>query len=54
LVVRAGIVGDREAAGAGAVLSAAFLTYLAAAVSSVMTLLYYLWRAGLLGGRSDD
>ncbi len=54
LMVRAGIVGDREAAGAGAVLNAAFLTYLAAAVSSVMTLLYYLWRAGLLGGRSDD
>lgn len=53
LMVRAGIVGDREAAGAGAVLNAAFLTYLAAAISSVMTLLYYLWRAGLLGGRDD-
>ncbi len=53
LMVRAGIVGDREASGAGAVLNAAFLTYLAAAVSSVMTLLYYLWRAGLLGGRDD-
>lgn len=53
LMVRAGIVGDREAAGAGAVLNAAFLTYLAAAVSSVMTLIYYLMQAGILGGRDD-
>ena len=35
-------------------LSAAFLTYVAVAVSSLMTLLYYLMRAGLLGGRRND
>jgi Zn-dependent membrane protease YugP len=37
------------------VLNAAALTYVAAAVSSLMTLLYFLVRAGLLGGsRNDD
>jgi Zn-dependent membrane protease YugP len=33
------------------VLSAAALTYVAATLSSVMTLLYFLFRSGLLGGR---
>lgn len=47
----AGIVSDRERGAAGAVLNAAFLTYVAAAVTSLMTLLYYLMRSGLLGGR---
>jgi Zn-dependent membrane protease YugP len=36
------------------VLNAAALTYVAAAVSSLLTLLYFLFRAGLLGGRSRD
>jgi Zn-dependent membrane protease YugP len=36
------------------VLSAAALTYVAATISAVLTLLYYLYRAGLLGGRRDD
>ncbi len=44
----AGIVTQDEADGAGKVLNAAFLTYLAAAISSILTLLYYLHRAGLL------
>ncbi len=35
------------------VLNAAALTYVAAAVSTLMTLLYFLMRAGLLGGRRD-
>ncbi len=35
---------------ASKVLNAAFLTYLAAAVTSLLTLLYYLFRLGLLGG----
>ena len=52
-MVRAGIVSQQEGRAAGQVLNAAFLTYLAAAVSAVLTLLYYLWRAGLLGGRRD-
>ena len=51
LMVQCGVVERSEAAGAGAVLNAAFLTYLAAAVSSALTLLYYLWRAGIIGGR---
>jgi Zn-dependent membrane protease YugP len=33
------------------VLSAAFLTYVAAAVTALLTLLYYLYRAGLLNRR---
>jgi uncharacterized protein len=47
-MVEAGIVSQNEVAGAGKVLNAAFLTYLAAAIASIMTLLYYLHRAGLL------
>ncbi len=47
-MVEAGIVSQDEVAGAGRVLNAAFLTYLAAAIASIMTLLYYLHRAGLL------
>lgn len=44
----AGIVNQQELGGAGRVLNAAFLTYLAAAIASIMTLLYYLHRAGIL------
>lgn len=47
-MVDAGIVTGDEITGAGRVLNAAFLTYLAAAIASIMTLLYYLHRAGLL------
>ncbi len=47
LMVRAGIVSPREREHAGSVLNAAFLTYLAAAVTSILTLIYYLIRAGL-------
>ncbi|MEZ6094161.1 MAG: zinc metallopeptidase [Pirellulaceae bacterium] len=53
LVVDAGIVGHREREGIDKVLNAAALTYVAAFVQSLLTLLYFLWRAGLLGG-SDD
>ncbi len=41
-----------ELEGASKVLNAAFLTYLAAAISAILTLVYYLMRSGLLG--SDD
>lgn len=51
LMVTAGIVGPQESVVAGRVLNAAFLTYVASAVSALLTLLYYLMRAGLLGGR---
>jgi len=53
LMVQCGAVDRIEAQSAGAVLNAAFLTYVAAAISSLLTLLYYLWRAGLIGGRRD-
>jgi Zn-dependent membrane protease YugP len=46
-------VGFQEAASAGKVLNAAFMTYVAAAVSALLTLVYYLLRAGLLGGNDD-
>ncbi|NLE47021.1 MAG: zinc metallopeptidase [Sandaracinaceae bacterium] len=48
-----GIVNSQELGGARKVLSAAALTYVAAAVSSLMTLLYFLIRSGLLGDRRD-
>jgi uncharacterized protein len=48
------IVTGPELAGARAVLSAAALTYVAAAVSSVMQMVYFLLRSGLLGGRRED
>ena len=54
LMVSSGIVSRAEAASAGAVLNAAFMTYVASAVSALLTLLYYLIRSGLLGGRRDD
>ena len=36
------------------VLFAAGLTYVAAAISSILQLLYWAYRAGLIGGRRDD
>lgn len=52
-MVTSGIVSPDQESAAGSVLNAAFLTYLAAAVSSLMTLLYYLLRAGIIGGGRD-
>ena len=48
-MVTAGIVSPMQERDAGKVLNAAFLTYLAGAVAALMTLLYYLMKAGLLG-----
>ncbi len=48
-----GIVSQAELAGVQKVLSAAALTYVAAAVSSIVTLIYFLLRAGFLGRRDD-
>ncbi|HRR33581.1 MAG TPA: zinc metallopeptidase [Kiritimatiellia bacterium] len=54
-LVMAGIVSPDQESQAGRVLNAAFLTYLAGAVSSLLTLLHFLFRAGLIGGgRSRD
>ena len=48
-----GMLRGAEVDGAGAVLNAAAMTYVAAAVSAILQLLYFLWRAGLFGGDSD-
>ncbi len=53
LAFQYGLVAEHERRGMSKVLNAAALTYVAAAVSTLMTLLYFLLRAGLLGG-SDD
>ncbi|HLF56022.1 MAG TPA: zinc metallopeptidase [Thermoanaerobaculia bacterium] len=53
LTVAHGIVLPQEREGIDRVLNAAALTYVAAAVSTLLTLLYFLFRAGLLGGRRD-
>jgi Zn-dependent membrane protease YugP len=53
LVSEYGIVTMDERKGVDAVLNAAALTYVAAAITTLLTLLYYLHRAGLLGGRRD-
>ncbi|MBN2225098.1 MAG: zinc metallopeptidase [Deltaproteobacteria bacterium] len=46
-----GILIAQEQVGARKVLTAAAMTYVAAAASAILTLLYFLIRAGLLGGR---
>jgi Zn-dependent membrane protease YugP len=53
LVVEKGIVGVDERRGMDKVLNAAAMTYVAAVASSLATLLYFLVRSGLLGGRRD-
>ncbi len=53
LLVEHGIIAGPERQGVDRVLNAAALTYVAAAVSTLMTLLYFLFRSGLLGGRSN-
>ena len=51
LVLEHGIVTVQEQQGVSRVLNAAALTYVAAAVSTLLTLLYFLYRSGLIGGR---
>ena len=53
LVVEYGIISAQEREGVDRVLNAAAMTYVAAAISTLLTLLYFLMRAGLLGGRRD-
>ena len=48
LVVEAGIVGEQETLGIEKVLGAAALTYVAAFISSLLTLVYFLMKSGLL------
>jgi Zn-dependent membrane protease YugP len=50
-----GFISSQEMDGTSAVLKAAAMTYVAAAISAVLQLLYLLWRAGVLGGgRSQE
>ena len=51
LVIEHGIILPQEREGVDRVLNAAALTYVAAAVSTLLTLVYFLLRSGLLGGR---
>ncbi len=53
LIAEYGLVSAGERQGVDRVLNAAAMTYVAAAVSTLLTLLYYLLRSGLLGGRRD-
>jgi hypothetical protein len=51
---RGGYLAPDELTGAKKVLDAAAMTYVAAFVTSLLTLLYWAMRLGLLGGRRDD
>ncbi|HEX5656031.1 MAG TPA: zinc metallopeptidase [Polyangiales bacterium] len=49
-----GMISRGEVDGTRAVLNAAAMTYVAGAISAIMQLVYFLMRAGLLGGRDED
>jgi uncharacterized protein len=53
-LVDTAIISSAEAADTKKVLDAAALTYVAAAISAVMQLLYYLMRSGILGGSQNE
>jgi len=48
-----GLVSEYEINGSRKVLTAAAITYVAAAAATILQLLYFLLRAGLLGRRND-
>lgn len=54
LMAWSGIVSYNERQDAAKVLNAAFMTYVASAVTSLLMLIYYLIRAGVLGGGRRD
>jgi uncharacterized protein len=54
LVLESGLIRTYESEGIDKVLNAAAMTYVAAVVSTLLVILYYLFRAGLLGGRSQE
>ncbi|MET0387813.1 MAG: zinc metallopeptidase, partial [Polyangiales bacterium] len=53
-LVETRIIDGAEAVDTKKVLDAAALTYVAAAISAVLQLLYYLMRSGILGGRENE
>jgi Zn-dependent membrane protease YugP len=50
-LAQGGVVSPAEAAGVNKVLTAAAATYVAAAITAVLQLIYWAYRAGLIGGR---
>jgi Zn-dependent membrane protease YugP len=53
MVLDYGLVSETETSGVAKVLNAAAMTYVAAVITSLLTLLYYLLRSGLLGGGDE-
>jgi len=51
---RIGILSAEETVGARKVLTAAAMTYVAATIATLWTLLFWLLRLGIIGGGSDD
>jgi len=54
LIVDSGIIDPDERYGVDKTLNAAALTYVAAVITTLLTLLYYLMRSGILGGGRDE
>lgn len=54
LLLSNGLISNDEHATVDRVLSAAALTYVAATLSSILTLIYFLMRSGLLGERRNE
>ncbi len=53
MLVNHGLITEEEDVVVKRVLSAAAMTYVAATLTAILTLLYYLIRSGVLGGRDD-
>ncbi|NLX23553.1 MAG: zinc metallopeptidase [Phycisphaerae bacterium] len=53
VLVENGVIAAREDVEVGRVLNAAAMTYVAATIGAMLTLVYLLIRSGLLGGRRD-
>ncbi|MDD2943535.1 MAG: zinc metallopeptidase, partial [bacterium] len=54
VLVATGMISESERREVEKVLNAAAMTYVAATITALLTLVYYLFRFGLLGQRSDD
>lgn len=52
-LVEGGLITEAEKPYVDKVLNAAAMTYVAGTLTSILTLLYFLYRAGLLGGRNE-
>jgi Zn-dependent membrane protease YugP len=54
ILLEMGLVQPQEAPAVRKVLSAAAMTYVAATLTAMLNLLYFLMRAGIIGGRRRD